>query len=56
VSLIPRDFYLEEIPVALDLGQLLTVWAFAVAIAVLAAVIPARRAARLRPLEVMRRH
>jgi len=56
LEVIPREFYLEVIPIALDPGQLVAVWFFAVAVAVGAAVIPARRAARLRPLEVMRRH
>ena len=56
VDILPRDFYLETIPISLSGGQLLAVWAFAVVLAILAAVIPARRAARLKPLEVMRRH
>ncbi len=56
VSLLPRDFYLETIPISIDPGQLLAVWVFAVVVAVLAAIIPARRAARLKPLDIMRRH
>ncbi|MFP4483893.1 MAG: ABC transporter permease [Spirochaetaceae bacterium] len=56
VDILPRDFYLETIPISLNPGQLAAVWAFAAIVAVLAAVIPARRAARLKPLEVMRRH
>jgi lipoprotein-releasing system permease protein len=56
VDILPRDFYLETIPISLDPRQLAAVWGFAVVVAVLAAVIPARRAARLKPLEVMRRH
>ena len=49
------EFYLETIPIIVDPWPLLITAALTIALATLAALLPARRAARLRPLEVIRR-
>ncbi len=49
------DFYLQEIPVAIDPLPALAAWAFAVACSVAAATIPAIASARVAPAEIMRR-
>ena len=48
-------YYLERIPVHVGVGDLLAAAAATIALSSLAAWLPARRAARLRPLEVIRR-
>ena len=55
VTLLERSFYLERIPVTVDPVLLSVVCGGTVLAATLAAVIPARRAARLQPLQVLRR-
>ncbi|NBF41257.1 MAG: FtsX-like permease family protein, partial [Spirochaetes bacterium] len=50
------EFYLETIPITVDPAQLFAVAALTVLLATLAALVPAYRAGRIRPLEVMRRH
>ncbi len=50
------EFYLDQIPVHLHFGELYAVGAAAVLLAVLAAYLPARKAGRTRPLEVLRRY
>lgn len=54
VRLLDRSFYLEEIPVRADLGQLVATAAAATAAAAVAALLPARQAASLRPMEALR--
>ena len=54
VRLLDRSFYLEEIPVRADLGQLVAAAAAATVVAAAAALLPARQAARLRPGEELR--
>ena len=49
------EFYLETIPIVVDPLPLLVAGALTIALATVAALLPARRAARLRPLEVIRR-
>ncbi|MDC7227486.1 MAG: ABC transporter permease [Spirochaetales bacterium] len=49
-------YYLEEIPVDIDPGKILTVAAAAVLLSVFAAVMPARKAEKMMPLEIMRKH
>ena len=55
VVLIDRGFYLEHIPIEVEVAQLWIVAAATIALAALAASIPAARAARRRPVEVLRR-
>ncbi len=54
VRLLDRSFYLEEIPVRADLGQLVAAAAAATVAAAVATLLPARQAARLRPVEDLR--
>jgi lipoprotein-releasing system permease protein len=49
-----KIYYFPEIPTRLELGMVFWVTCGAIAIAVLASVLPARRAARLRPVEALR--
>jgi len=49
-------YYLEEIPVEIEPVQLLAVGLGAVILAVLAAVLPARKAEKMMPLDIMRKH
>ena len=55
VTLIDRGFYLEQIPIDVQLAPLCVVAGAAIAVAGLAAALPAARAARRLPLEVLRR-
>ncbi len=54
MRLIDRSYYLQEIPVRADLGQLVVTGAAATVAAAIAAVRPALQAARLRPVEALR--
>lgn len=56
IELLSAQFYLESIPIAVNLPELLLAGALSVLLATAAAYFPARRAARIRPLEVLRRH
>jgi len=55
VRLFNTEFYLEQIPVTLGFRELAAMAAATMLLAVLAAWLPARRAAAIRPLEVLRR-
>lgn len=55
VTLVDRSFYLEQIPIEVELAPLCVVAGGSIALAALAAAIPAARAARRLPLEVLRR-
>lgn len=56
VDIISTEFYLERIPIRVDVPGLLAAAVLVVIVATLASVLPARRAARTRPLEVLRKH
>ncbi|TVR69155.1 MAG: ABC transporter permease [Spirochaetaceae bacterium] len=56
VSLFDADFYLENVPVELGLVPLVLAVFLALSLAILAAVIPARRAASVSPDRILRRH
>lgn len=56
INVFHSEFYLETIPIMVDARQLLVVAAATILLATLAALVPAYRAGRVRPLEVMRRH
>ena len=49
-------YYLEEIPVSIDPANIVLVGCGAVLLAVAAAIIPAHKAEKLMPLEIMRKH
>ena len=55
-DLFDADYYLEKIPVNLDLHKLSVAAALAVLFAVVASWIPARRAGRINPVEIFRKH
>jgi lipoprotein-releasing system permease protein len=50
------EFYLDQIPIHLRFGELYAIGAATLLLAILAAYLPARRAGRVRPLEVLRRY
>lgn len=56
VELLSPEFYLETIPIAIGLPELLLAGALSIALSAAAAYFPARRAGNIRPLEVLRRH
>lgn len=56
MELLNPEFYLETIPIDMNWARLLTVALFAVILSTLAALFPSRRAARIKPLEVLRKH
>ena len=56
LRILGSGYYLERIPVNLRLPELALIAACTIALAAAAAWLPARRAGRLRPLEVIRKH
>lgn len=56
ISLLSSDFYLETIPITIRVQDLLLVGVLTLSLATLAALFPASRAARLRPVEILRRN
>lgn len=56
VQLLSGGFYLEQIPITIRLADLLLVSMLSLMLSTAAAWLPARRAGRIRPLEVLRRH
>jgi lipoprotein-releasing system permease protein len=55
-DLLSPDFYLQEIPITIGLDDLMLIAVLSLLLSAAAAFFPARRAARIRPLEVLRRH
>jgi len=56
VELLSGDYYLQEIPITIRFADVLLVTCLTLLLATVAAWFPARRAGRVRPLEVLRRH
>jgi lipoprotein-releasing system permease protein len=56
IDLFNASFYLERIPIRINPLEILLVGAFSIGLATAAAYFPARSAARIRPLDVMRKH
>lgn len=56
IRIFQAAFYLERIPIRIKLAEVLLSAALTVLLATLAAWLPARRAGRIRPLEVIRRY
>ena len=50
------DFYLEHIPITINMKELALAAGFSLFVALLAAWLPSRAAGRIRPLEVLRKH
>ena len=55
VRLFNAEFYLEEIPIRVKVGELFAVSAASLLLSALAAFFPARAAGRIKPLEVLRK-
>jgi lipoprotein-releasing system permease protein len=55
VKILDPGFYLETIPIIIDWGAVLSIWLFAIFCSVLASWIPARRAGKLKPMELLRK-
>jgi lipoprotein-releasing system permease protein len=56
IELLSESYYLETIPITLGLRESVLTVFFALLTSALASYIPARRAGRLKPLEIMRKH
>jgi lipoprotein-releasing system permease protein len=56
VQLLSGGFYLEQIPITIRLSDLVLISMLSLLLSTAAAWLPARRAGRVRPLEVLRRH
>jgi lipoprotein-releasing system permease protein len=55
VRLLDPEYYLEEIPIIIDWTTVLAIVLFTIGCSVLASWLPARRAGKLKPLEILRR-
>ncbi|MDR2072649.1 MAG: FtsX-like permease family protein [Spirochaetaceae bacterium] len=55
INILDPDYYLEVIPVIIDWRMILLIVGFTLGSAVLASIPPARRAGKLKPLEILRR-
>jgi lipoprotein-releasing system permease protein len=55
VKILDPGFYLETIPIVIDWGAVFIIWLFAILCSVLASWIPARRAGKLKPMELLRK-
>lgn len=55
-KILDPSFYLEEIPIRVHLWELWLISLFSILSATFAAYVPARRAGRVRPLEIMQKH
>ena len=56
VKILNPDYYLETIPVSLDFRALAGILTVSLVLSYLASLLPARKAAELPPLEILRRH
>jgi lipoprotein-releasing system permease protein len=56
VELLSGEYYLQEIPIVIRPSDVLLVSVLTLVLATIAAWFPARRAGRIRPLEVLRKH
>ena len=56
IRLLEPAYYLEKIPVGFDFRNIVTIVLLTIIVSFLAALFPARKAAKLIPLEVMRKH
>jgi len=55
ITILNPDFYLETIPIVIDWGTVTLIGIFAVFCSVLSSWIPARRAGKLKPMELLRK-
>ena len=54
--LIDTSYYLEQIPIKLDLVNILIISTLTILLSVAAAYVPATRAGRLKPMDILRKH
>jgi len=55
VKILDPGFYLETIPIIIDWNAVMVIWLFTVLCSVLASWIPARRAGKIKPMELLRK-
>jgi lipoprotein-releasing system permease protein len=55
IKILDPDFYLETIPIIIDFGAVILIGLFAIFCSVLSSWIPARRAGKLKPMELLRK-
>ena len=55
ITILDPDFYLETIPIIIDWGTVLLIGVFAVFCSMLSSWIPARKAGKLKPIELLRK-
>jgi lipoprotein-releasing system permease protein len=55
IKILDPDFYLETIPIIIDFGTVFLIGFFAIFCSVLSSWIPARRAGKLKPMELIRK-
>ena len=55
VKILDPGFYLETIPIVIDWKAVMLIWFFAILCSVLASLIPARKAGKLKPMELLRK-
>jgi lipoprotein-releasing system permease protein len=55
VKILDPGFYLETIPIIVDWTAVLLIWLFTILCSVLASWLPARRAGKLKPMELLRK-
>ncbi|MCL2800913.1 MAG: ABC transporter permease [Treponema sp.] len=55
VKILDPGFYLETIPIIIDWKAVLVIWLFTIVCSVIASLIPAHRAGKLKPMELLRK-
>jgi lipoprotein-releasing system permease protein len=55
IKILDPSFYLETIPIIIDWTSVFMIWLFAIICSVLSSWIPARRAGKLKPMELLRK-
>jgi len=56
LEILSSSFYLNELPVVLQIDELILTAVLSITVALVASIAPARRAAKLLPVEILRRH
>ena len=55
IKILDPGFYLETIPIIIDWSAVLMIWIFTILCSVAASMIPARRAGKLKPMDLLRK-
>ena len=56
IVIINTEYYLDKIPIKIDLTSILIITTLTILLSVLAAYSPAKRAGRLKPMDILRKH